>query len=127
MLSFNLRNRIEKILGEPVNSTQRVQDGYTPAIRLLCQTDRASFFVKVGATPLTSQYLQREAQVYQRVLGEFMPNMIGWEDHESAPMLIMEDLSSYHWPPPWKEWQVDFVLAQVDVLYNTRADLESYA
>jgi hypothetical protein len=52
---------------------------------------------------------------------------VAWEDHESAPILIIEDLSAYHWPPPWDERQVDRVLEQIDAMHNTLVALEPYA
>jgi hypothetical protein len=122
-----LRHRIERLLGQAVQSCRPVQGGYTPAIRLLCGTSNASFFVKGGATPLTSQWVRREIQVYNRVSGSFVPDLIAWEDHESEPILIIEDLSAHHWPPPWSERQVDLVLAQVDAMHNTPAELAPYA
>jgi hypothetical protein len=94
-------SRIEKLIGESVESYRPVRGGYTPAIRLLCKTSNASFFAKVLATVLTSEFLRREIRVYNCILGEFMPNLVAWEDHTSAPILITEDLSAHNWPPPW--------------------------
>src|SRR5262249_34130937 len=50
-----------------------------------------------------------------------------WEDHEAEPILILEDLSAAHWPPPWHAQQVELVLAQVAAMHNTQVCLESYA
>lgn len=127
LLSRELLARIEKLTRTKVASYQRVVGGYTPALRLLCRTDKASFFVKVGATALTSEFLRREIRVYHALRGEFMPRLIASEDHESAPILIIEDLSQQHWPPPWSERQLALTLAQIDALHHTSAALESYA
>jgi thiamine kinase-like enzyme len=126
MLRRELTWRIEKLIGESIESFRLVQGGYTPAVRLLCKTTKARFFVKVGATPLTSQFLRREIQVYNRISGEFMPNLIGWEDRETEPILVIEDLSAHYWPPPWSEQQVDLVLTQIKAMHNMQVGLESY-
>ena len=67
VLRPELKSRIEKLLGAPVTSYRRVEGGYTPALRLVCHSADASFFVKIGVTPLTGEYLRREIHVYQRV------------------------------------------------------------
>ncbi|MCI0393406.1 MAG: aminoglycoside phosphotransferase family protein [Chloroflexi bacterium] len=127
MLHEDLTFRIEKLIGAKIQSHTRVAGGYTPAMRLLCKTTTASFFVKVGATPLTSEYLRREICVYTYVSGEFMPKLVAWEDHDSEPILVIEDLSAHHWPPPWNERQVGLVLAQIEAMHNTKVQLEPYA
>lgn len=127
LLSRELLARIEKLTGTKVAAYRRVIGGYTPALRLLCRTNETSFFVKVGATALTSEFLRREIRVYNSLRGEFMPRLIASEDHESAPMLIIEDLAQHYWPPPWSERQLELTLAQINALHNTPAALESYA
>ena len=119
--------RVERLVGARVESYRRVEGGYTPALRLLCGTGKASFFAKVGTTPLTCQSLRREIRVYNSLSGDFMPRLLASEDHESAPVLVIEDLSTRHWPPPWDERQVELTLAQIDALHNAPASLEPYA
>lgn len=125
-LAKDLRYRIEKLIGEPIVSYRSVKGGYTPAIRLVCKTAKAGFFVKVGATPTTSASLRREIHVYNRVSGEFMPKLVACEEHETAPILITEDLSVYAWPPPWDERKVKLVLTQIEAMHETEAQLETY-
>lgn len=122
-----LVSRIEKLVGAKVESYRRVEGGYTPALRLLCKTTDASFFVKIGVTPLTSNNLNREIRIYNSLSGDFMPHLIAWENHESEPILIIEDLSMHHWPPPWNERQIELTLAQINALHNTKARLSTYA
>lgn len=120
--------RIAGLLGARSASFQRVEGGgYTPAARLLCQTETARFFVKIGATPLTSAWLRREIHVYNTVCGPFLPRLVAWEDTEIEPILVLEDLSMCHWPPPWDQRRVDDVLAQIDAMHATKAALESFA
>jgi thiamine kinase-like enzyme len=122
-----LASRIEKLVGAKVESYRRVEGGYTPALRLLCETPDGSFFVKVGVTPLTSENLNREIRIYTRLGGDFMPRLVAWESHATEPILITEDLSMHHWPPPWDQRQIELTLAQINVLHNTKAALETYA
>jgi thiamine kinase-like enzyme len=122
-----LQARIERLLGAKVEAMRQVAGGYTPALRLLCQTALGSFFVKVGTTPLTSQMLRREMRNYQLISGDFIPQLVAWEDAAEAPLLILEDLSTAHWPPPWDEQKVARVLAQIHLMHNTQAPLESFA
>jgi thiamine kinase-like enzyme len=127
MLHRELVSRIEKLIGKKVESFDRVEGGYTPALRLLCKTTKGSFFVKIGTTPLTSKNLNREIRIYNRLSGDFILHLVAWEIHESEPILVIEDLSAQHWPPPWNERQIELTLAQINTLHNTPTILETYA
>ena len=127
LIPRGLTPRIERLIGAKVESYRRVEGGYTPALRLLCKTSEASFFAKIGTTPGTSRSLSREIRIYNSLSGDFMPHLVASEDHESAPILIIEDLSRQHWPPPWDERQIDLTLAQINALHNTPAAAETYA
>lgn len=126
-LSPELASRLHRLIGAKVESYQPVQGGYTPALRLLCKSATARFFVKVGATPLTTQFLRREIHCYNAFRGDFMPHLIAYEDDAFAPILILEDLSAHHWPPPWDERRVALVLTQIDALHSTAVALETFA
>ncbi|HEX5707688.1 MAG TPA: phosphotransferase [Pyrinomonadaceae bacterium] len=127
MPSRELTSRIERLVGKKVESYRLVEGGYTPALRLLCETSEGSFFVKVGTTPLTSKSLNREIRIYDCLSGGFMPRLLASEARESEPILIIEDLSRGHWPPPWDERQLELTLAQIHSLHRARASLETYA
>jgi hypothetical protein len=122
-----LASRVERLIGAKVESYRRVEGGYTPALRLLCRTAGAGFFAKIGTTPETSKSLSREIRIYHSLAGDFMPRLLAAEDHESEPILVIEDLSTQHWAPPWDERQVELTLAQIDTLHKTPASLETYA
>ena len=87
--------RVERLVGARVGSYRRVEGGYTPALRLLCETAADSFFAKIGRTPSTAKSLSREIHVYNSLSGDFMPRLLASEDHESEPILIIEDLTSH--------------------------------
>lgn len=119
--------RVEGLLDAKIESHRRAQGGYTPATRLVCETSKGPFFVKAGSTPLTCGFLRREAKVYDVIEGPFVPTRVAWEDHETAPILIIEDLSHAHWPPPWDAAHVDRALAQAAVMHRATAPLETFA
>ena len=127
MLSRELAGRIERLVGARVESYSRVEGGYSAALRLLCRTAGGSFFAKVGTTPPTCANLRREIHVYNNLSGDFMPRLVASEDRESEPVLVIEDLSTHHWPPPWDERRIEMTLAQIDALHHTPASLETYA
>lgn len=104
-----------------------MEGGYTPALRLLCETGRGSFFAKVGTTPFTCHALRREMRVYESLSGDFMPRLVASEDDEAEPVLVIEDLSRRHWPPPWDERLIEQTLAQIHAMHQTPAALETYA
>jgi thiamine kinase-like enzyme len=126
-LGIALQSDIERLLGAKIEAWRRVEGGYTPALRLLCQTAGGNFFVKVGATPLTSQMIRREIRNYTLIHGDFIPQLVGWEDDAVAPFLIIEDLSATYWPPPWNERKVELALAQINTMHNTQAPVEPFA
>src|SRR5215471_6405760 len=96
-----LMSRIERLIGAKVESCTAVSGGYTPALRLVCKTSATSFFAKIGVTPLTTEFLRREIRIYNSIRCVFMPTLLACEDDESAPILLIEDLSTSYWPPPW--------------------------
>lgn len=125
--SSSLLDRVGRLVGAAVLSSTRVAGGYTPATRLICETSTARFFVKAGSTPLTADFLRREIEVYRCLSGPFMPRLIACEDHETEPVLIIEDLSACHWPPPWTSRLVDLALRQLEGMHQTEAPLEPYS
>ena len=127
VLRPELASRIERLVGARVESYKRVEGGYTPALRLLCRTSQGSFFAKVGTTPATCAGLSREIRVYNSLSGDFMPRLLASEDGETEPILVIEDLSAQHWPPPWDERHVELTLAQIDAMHNARAHVETFA
>lgn len=126
LVQQELLSRIERLVGASIETCHEVQGGYTPALRLLCRTSTASFFVKVGATPLTSRFLRREIDIYKSISGEFMPKLVAADEGESEPILIIEDLSAYEWKPSWDAHRVELVRGQIDAMHATIALLEPY-
>jgi len=118
MLTPELESRISALLGGPILSCRPTSGGYTPAIRVVCETVHGSAFVKIGTSEFTVAGLRKEHQNYQLISAPFVPRFIAFEDHETAPILVMEDLSTHHWPPPWTEEHVAQVVAEINALHS---------
>jgi hypothetical protein len=80
--------------------------------------DGSSAFVKAATTAETAVRLRAEARVYTALNANFAPRLLGWDDSEDYPVLILEDLSMGHWPPPWSPDRIQQVL---DTLKRVRA------
>lgn len=67
-ISSSLRQRIERVAGQPVAHARRVERGYSLAHRFVVTlADGTSLFAKAASTPDTAAYLRREQarQVYK--------------------------------------------------------------
>lgn len=120
---MELRERVEAIVGRRVTSIDDIPGagGYTPALRRIATLDDGStVFVKAAASELTARWLEAEQRSYA-ALGprSFVPRVVGGDDG----VLVLEDLRHGHWPPPWRDGDVDRVLATLaDVAATTPPD-----
>ena len=96
-----IEQRISDVAGTPVSTVEEVVGrGYTPARRLVVTfADGSTAFAKVAVNESTAEWLAAEHLVYSQVEGSFLPRFLGYDDVEPA-MLLLEDLSEAHWPPP---------------------------
>jgi Phosphotransferase enzyme family len=125
--SAEIQDRVARLLGWTPGAWRPVQGGYTPARRYVAERGAERVFVKVASTPLTAAMLRREGRAYGCVRGDFRPRQIGWDDHPAEPLLIIEDLSGAGWPPPWDAATVEAVLAKIEAMHASKADLPPYA
>lgn len=103
-LDAQLRARLERLIGNRITSAPPVGGGYTPALRLRLELDDGSTrFAKIGTSARIAGWLRNEYRIYSEVDGPFLARCLGWEDDPVAPVLLLEDLSAAHWPPPWRE------------------------
>ena len=111
----SLLARFELLLRQPIIHMDAIHRGYTPALRLrLWLQDGSTVFIKMATTPLTADWLRQENSIYTMLDSPCLPRLINWEDGDERqgeyPCLVLEDLSSAYWPPPWSTRQVDQVL-----------------
>jgi hypothetical protein len=96
--------RVAAAAGRPIRSLRRIQTrGYAMAFHAIAEfADGSTAFVKAGAEEITSGFLRDELRIYQALEGPFMPKLLGY-DEADPPLLVLEDLSAAHWPPPWDD------------------------
>jgi len=105
-----------RAIGTPVvRVTPFTGRGYTPARRMIVElSDGTTVFAKQGVNEYTAGELRREHANYLRLRGSFLPRLRGWDDDGGLePIIMLEDLSGAHWPPPWTVDQVRKVLDTV--------------
>jgi hypothetical protein len=116
-----LHRRLGALKRSALISWQRIERGYTAAERWLVRfSDGSSAFAKVGASPLTSDFLRVEHRRYQQLHAHFMPQLLGFDVHLERPILLLEDLSSADWPPPWRQGDVERVVEILRQVAATR-------
>ena len=128
-LTTERRARIEHWAGEPIAAVGVASArGYTRAGRFLVTfASGKTAFVKIATTPVTADALRLEASVYRTMSAPFMPECLGFEDHASEPLLVLEDLRAAHWPPPWNEALVAEVQRTLAAVHSSRAPLRRFA
>jgi hypothetical protein len=118
MLPQAIQERIQAVLGRAVLEFHPARGGYTQALRGAVRLDDGTTaFVKAATDPLTAGWLRAEFRMYAALAGEpFLPHCLAREDPggDALPLLLLEDLSGAHWPPPWSA-------AQVAALHRTLA------
>lgn len=120
-LPSRLKPRVEALIDEPILEHREPGGGYTAALRLICRTPTRSVFVKVGTDAFTMAAINREIEIYAGLKLACMPKLVGFESSEESPVLVLEDLSSCHWPPPWGPGQLDRAVAAIRSLHETPA------
>jgi hypothetical protein len=107
-----VRQQIEQITGGRVVRLEHVEGrGYTHAGRHRAFLDDGrTFFVKSAVDELSAGWLRVEIAVYTTLRGSFLPEFHGWAERDELPLIVLEDLGGAHWPPPWREGDVDAVM-----------------
>jgi len=106
-----MREEIARIVAAGVVGLERVEGGgYTLAGRHRAFLDDGrTVFVKSAVDDLSAGWLRTEIRVYSTLSGPFLPVFHGWAEHEGLPLIVLEDLGEAHWPPPWRDGDVDAV------------------
>ena len=99
-----IEERVSRLAGADVRALRPIRGGgYAASFRAVAElADGRTVFVKAGAEEVTSGFLRDEQRVYAALSGPFMPELVGMDEGE-PPLLVLEDLSTGHWPPPWDE------------------------
>jgi hypothetical protein len=105
-----------RVLGSEVVNFEPASRGYTHQRRgLATLADGRRFFMKQAVDDTTTAWLRTERAVYEHVSGPFIPFMVEWLDDPVAT-LVLEDLSTAEWPPPWTPDSVRLVLAALEMV-----------
>lgn len=109
--------RVELIAGARVKEFRPATRGYTAAVRGVVELcDGSRTFLKAASDEQTAHWLRDEHRMYAGLSGSFMPKLLGWQDADGVPLMLLEDLSAATWPPPWTSRmvsQVQEMLAEV--------------
>jgi hypothetical protein len=84
--------------------------------------DGTRAFIKTGRIDPSPGWIRHEAAILRALDAPFGPRFLGFEDGD-APLLVLEDLMPARWPPPWKQGDVDLVLAALQEVAAARADV----
>jgi hypothetical protein len=88
---------------QPV-SWRHVVAGHTHAEKWVVGLDDGrSVFVKAAAEPSARPQVEREARLLQSLAAPYMPAVYGASTVEGWAVLVLEDLSGAHWPPPYED------------------------
>jgi hypothetical protein len=114
--------QIKQITGAGVVSLEHVEGrGYTHAGRHRAFLDDGrTVFVKSAVDELSAGWLRVEIIVYTSIRGSFLPEFHGFAEHDGLPLIVLEDLGVAHWPPPWREGDVDAVRQALAEIAATR-------
>src|SRR4051812_46382468 len=106
-----LGERIERALGAPPVTYERRAGGYSTADRYaVTLADGRRAFVKSAEEENLAGWLRREHEVYAHLEGDFIPELLGWDDDGVRPVLAIEDLSDADWTARWDDARVSAVL-----------------
>lgn len=84
--------------------------------------DGTKAFLKCGHIPPSPQWIRDEHALFQAVSGPFMPTFLAFEDGDQ-PLLVLEDLVPAYWPPPWRDTDVEHVVAALAEVAAVRVEL----
>ena len=121
-----MQGEIEAIVGARVVGLEHVEGrGYTHAGRHRAFLDDGrTVFVKSAVDDMSAGWLRTEISVYTSLSGSFLPVFHGSAEHDGLPLIVLEDLGGAHWPPPWRDGDVDAVRRALHELTATQPPRE---
>ena len=120
-----LAARVADLIRKQPAAWRRTTGGYTTAERWIATfEDGTSVFVKSGADHLARFLRAEHGRIYSRIEASFLPRLVAWDDDGTTPILVLEDLSAAHWPPPWSKQRIEAVLATLNNLQALNEQLD---
>jgi thiamine kinase-like enzyme len=114
--------RVSAFLNRRAVSWNRVAGGSTPTLRWIVHFDEGqSVFLKIANNPAAADWLRTEYLIYRSLKADFLPQLHGWQEDARQPMLVLEDLSSAIWPPPWSALDVQRVIEALSRVHRSGA------
>jgi hypothetical protein len=111
--------RVENLLGSTPVGWKRGEGGYSIAERWsLDLADGRRVFAKLAPTDDIAWRIRDEHRNMTAFDADFRCDVVAWEDTD-RPLLVLEDLSGAHWPPPWEPGEVGRVLQTLDRVWST--------
>lgn len=112
----DLRRRIESLVGERVESLDAAGvRGFMADHFVATLASGVRVFVKHATTDFAKTVLKGETLAYAAIGHQpFVPTIVAYDDD----LLIIEDLACAHWPPPWRDGDLERVQA---VLHDVSA------
>ena len=115
-----IERRVSDAVEKPVRELRPIPTrGYAKAFHAIAAFDDGSTaFIKAGVEEITSGFLRDELRFYRSVDAPFMPRLLGY-DEADPPLLVLEDLSSARWPPPWDDAALVIVREALGAIWTT--------
>ena len=90
--------------GAKTTSWRHVVAGHTHAEKWLVELqDGRRAFVKAGSETSARAQIEREASILGSLAAAYMPRLYGAATVDDWSVLVLEDLSREHWPPPYAD------------------------
>ena len=89
------------VVGSAPQHWRHVGGGQTHAETWLIATEHGTRFLKAAVEDSALRALRSEIDIFKQISGPFMPTFHGWGIENDVGVLVLEDLSDYHWPPPY--------------------------
>ena len=85
-------------------SWRHVVAGHTHAEKWVVELDDGrSVFVKAATEPSARPQVERETAILESLAAPYMPYVYGASTVDGWAVLVLEDLSHAHWPPPYDD------------------------
>jgi len=110
---------VEELIGSRPVDWKRATGGYSAAERWTLELENGlRVFAKLAPTDDLAWRLRDEQRNMVAIDADFRCDVLGWRDGD-RPMLVLEDLSGAHWPPPWEPGEIERVLHTLERVWST--------